>query len=82
MHVLRRVHDLDLLPQLGDDGARPPAVFQSQILVDKQDPHSIKRTSCSLAFHSIFVRIKDLHTWKQATRSDRVGFIKTQRSLT
>lgn len=32
MHVLLRVHDLDLLPQLRNDGARPPAVFQCQIL--------------------------------------------------
>lgn len=32
VHVLIRVHDLDLLPELGDDGARPPAVLQSQVL--------------------------------------------------
>lgn len=32
MHVLLRVHDLDLLPQLRDDGACPPAVFQRQVL--------------------------------------------------
>lgn len=32
MDVLLRVHDLYLLPQLRDDGARPPAMLQSQIL--------------------------------------------------
>lgn len=29
--VLLRVHDLDLLPQLRDDGSCPPAVLQSQV---------------------------------------------------
>lgn len=32
VQVLLSVHDFDLLPQLGDDGARPPAMFQRQIL--------------------------------------------------
>lgn len=29
--VLLRVHDLDLLPQLGDDGSCPPAMLQRQV---------------------------------------------------
>lgn len=36
MQVLLSVHDFDLLPQLGDDGARPPAMFQRQILQIKE----------------------------------------------
>lgn len=32
VRILLRVHDLDLLPELGDDGARPPAVLQRQVL--------------------------------------------------
>lgn len=32
MHILLRVHDLDLFPQLGNDGARSPAVFKCEIL--------------------------------------------------
>ncbi len=37
VHVLLCVHDLDLLPQLRNDGARPPAMFQSQILQNKKN---------------------------------------------
>lgn len=32
MDVVLSVHDLDLLPQLRDDGTRPPAMLQRQVL--------------------------------------------------
>lgn len=34
--VLLHVHDLYLLPQLRDDGTCPPAMFQGQILQNKE----------------------------------------------
>lgn len=33
LNVLLRVHDLELGPQLGDDGSSAPAMLQGQILV-------------------------------------------------
>ena len=35
--ILLRVHDLDLLPQLWDDGSSPPTVLQGQVLKGGDD---------------------------------------------
>lgn len=53
MHILLRVHDLDLFPQLGNDGARSPAVFKCEILhVKKKKKKSSSFIDQSVDFYS------------------------------
>lgn len=50
MHILLRVHDLDLFPQLGNDGARSPAVFKCEILHVKKKK---KRNQAALSISQL-----------------------------
>lgn len=52
MHILLRVHDLDLFPQLGNDGARSPAVFKCEILHVKKKKKR-KRNQAALSNQSV-----------------------------
>lgn len=54
MHILLRVHDLDLFPQLGNDGARSPAVFKCEILhVKKRKKKKRKRNQAALSISQL-----------------------------